>query len=182
MSYHSNRYWLTFNGEIYNHGELRELLVGRGHTFLGTSDTEVVLASYAEWGLGFLSRMRGMFALVLVDVSAGRAVAARDRFGIKPLYYAQKGTMLTFGSEIKQLLSIVGPTQANGPRLFDFLNSGLLDHTADTLHQGVRQIRPGHLMAWDLGREHAADQHPWYALPSENFRGSFTDAAVAFRE
>ena len=84
----SERYWITFNGEIYNYRDLRRELLARGHQFRTQSDTEVLLVAFREWGTGLLDRLRGMFAFAIWDSVEQRLFAARDLFGEKPLYYA----------------------------------------------------------------------------------------------
>lgn len=98
------RYVITFNGEIYNHVELRQELETLGYTFASHSDTEVILAAYDAWGVQCLSKFNGMWAFVLVDTQQHRVFMSRDRFGVKPLYYAQVDGTFAFASEIKVLL------------------------------------------------------------------------------
>jgi len=98
------RYAITFNGEIYNHVELREELEALGYTFASHSDTEVILAAYDAWGVQCLNKFNGMWAFMLVDTQQHRIFVSRDRFGVKPLYYAQTNETFVFASEIKALL------------------------------------------------------------------------------
>lgn len=190
MSYRNGRYWVAFNGEIYNHDELRRTLEALGHRFISHSDTEVLLASYAEWGQDCLPRFQGMFSFVLVDRVAKTFFAARDRFGIKPLYYwvSPFGT-LAFASEIKQFTALPGWSPViNGQRAYDFLAWSILDHTDETLFQGVYQLLPGTSIHLDLSRplavspgtRLASDQ--WYRLAGADFDGSFDTAATLFRD
>ena len=95
---------LVFNGEIYNYRELRQTLCDRGHQFQSQSDTEVVLRAFLEWDTQCFERFKGMFALALWQEPQQRLVLARDRMGIKPLYYSQRAGQLYFGSELKALL------------------------------------------------------------------------------
>lgn len=95
---------VVFNGEIYNHRELRSQLQHLGHRFRSGCDTEVIVHAYEEWGKGLLSRLRGMYAFVVVDNAGKRILAGRDPFGIKPLYYGRQGTQVLFASEIKALV------------------------------------------------------------------------------
>jgi asparagine synthase (glutamine-hydrolysing) len=144
---------LVFNGEIYNFLELRAELEATGEHFATRSDSEVLLRAFAVWGESALDRLRGMFAFVIHDARRQRLFAARDRFGIKPLYYAQTDRGIAFASEIKQLLGLEGlPTRMNLPRVHDFLASGIMDHTDETLFAGVRQLRAGECAAVDLSR------------------------------
>ena len=99
-----HRSTVTFNGEIYNYVELRDELKRRGRSFQTTSDTEVILAMYEEYGLDFILALNGMFAFVLYDRDRRRLIAARDHFGIKPLYYRADDRRVVFASEIKALL------------------------------------------------------------------------------
>jgi asparagine synthase (glutamine-hydrolysing) len=103
MSYANGRYHVIYNGEIYNFAEIREELKALGHCFQSQSDTEIILACYAQWGDESIRRLRGMFALALYDRESGDLFLARDRFGIKPLYYTIQNGSLLFASEVKAL-------------------------------------------------------------------------------
>ena len=105
MQSEDGRLVITFNGEIYNHRELRETLKGLGHSFRSSSDTEVVLAAYRQWGRAFLERLNGMFAMGILDVQARTMLIARDRAGEKPLFYRAIPGELRFASELKALLA-----------------------------------------------------------------------------
>ncbi|MGX5735319.1 asparagine synthase (glutamine-hydrolyzing) [Bosea thiooxidans] len=140
----SGRYHLVFNGEIYNYIELREELRARGEVFVSESDSEVLLRCYILWGVDCLPRLRGMFAFVVWDDREKLLFAARDRYGIKPLYYAALPGGVAFASEIKQLLDLPGGTRRiNLARAHDFLAGGISDHTAETMFQGIHQLRGG---------------------------------------
>src|SRR5262249_20324188 len=95
--------WVTFNGEIYNFGELRSKLEAAGHQFRSRTDTEVIVPGYEEWGDGVVERLDGMFAFGLWDAPRRRLLVARDRTGKKPLFYSHDGHAFRFGSEIKAL-------------------------------------------------------------------------------
>lgn len=107
MSYQNQRFWITFNGEIYNYLELKQELIELGHRFISQSDTEVLLAAYSEWGIGCLERLRGMFALAIWDKEDQNLFLARDRCGEKPLYYWRDRHTLYFASELKSLVAIL---------------------------------------------------------------------------
>lgn len=100
-----NRYLLTYNGEIYNFMELRAELTAKGYSFVSRTDSEVLLYAFAEWGLDVLRRLNGMFAFAIWDRQVQTLTIARDRYGIKPLYYRETGATFLFGSEIKAILS-----------------------------------------------------------------------------
>ncbi len=169
MQYADGRYWLVFNGEIYNYREIRAELEAKGYAFRTLSDSEVLLAAYGEWGEACVGHFMGMFAFALLDRPAGRLFLARDRFGIKPLYYATTREGLAFASEIKQLLELPGLSRgANIARLFDFASTGITDHTSDTLFSAVHQLRGGERLTVDLatfkpGMTIAPER--WYHLP-----------------
>jgi asparagine synthase (glutamine-hydrolysing) len=136
--------WLTFNGEIYNYIELREELRALGREFHTESDTEVLLVAYAQWGTAMLDRLNGMFAFAIWDSRASTVLLARDRFGVKPLYYTTAAGRFRFASEIKGLLvDPAVPRAANDARILEFLAYGLADHTAETMFDGVLQLPPG---------------------------------------
>jgi asparagine synthase (glutamine-hydrolysing) len=139
--------WLVFNGEIYNFVELREELIEKGHRFHSKSDTEVILHAYEEWGHECLDRFNGMWAFALWDNQRQELFCARDRFGIKPFYYAQTGDSFLFASEIKALLAhpAVG-TKPDETTLGTYLAWGVLDHSEQTMFDGILQLRPAHAM------------------------------------
>ncbi len=168
MSYGDGRYWVVYNGEIYNYIELRRELEVAGHRFATRSDTEVLLAAYAEWGGDALDRLIGMFAFVIWDKFAQIAFAARDRFAIKPLYAFATRTGIALASEIKQLIGLPGfSARLNIPRIYDFLSAGIMDHTGETVFDGIRQVRGGEFLRLDLQRQQLGDALPvrrWYSI------------------
>lgn len=193
MSSADGRYWIVFNGEVYNHVELRLQLEACGHRFFSHSDTEVIIAAYREWGKDCLSRFNGMFAFLIYDREHGSLFAARDRFGIKPLYYRVSADGIAFASEIKQFIELPDwQAQVNGQRAYDFLNWGVTDHTDETLFAGVFQLRGGQALVLNLRAMvnggfnfSAGDRLPvqrWYELKPQPFVGSLQEAAERFRE
>lgn len=151
MSCPDGRYWMVFNGEIYNYIELRSQLRRLGRTFRTESDSEVLLQGYAEWGPPVLDKLMGMFAVIIWDSKSQRLFAARDRFGIKPLYVHAGARGIAFASEIKQLLDLPGVSRRAEPsRVWDFITSGITDHSAETMFADVQHIRPGCCLTLDL--------------------------------
>ncbi|HEY6925177.1 MAG TPA: asparagine synthase (glutamine-hydrolyzing), partial [Steroidobacteraceae bacterium] len=141
--------WITFNGEIYNHAPLRALLEAKGHVFRSRSDTEVIVHAYEEYGLDFVKHLTGMFALGIWDAKQRRLVLARDRLGIKPLYYTSSGSRVRFASEIKALLvDPLVPRKLSSQSLFDFLGYEFVP-APDTLFEGIRKLMPGCLLVAD---------------------------------
>ena len=135
--------WLTFNGEIYNYPELRREI--GGDRFSTTSDTEVLMRAHDRWGMDALQRLRGMFAYALWDEPLGELVLARDRFGIKPLYYAEVDGVLYFASEAKALLPFLPSIEIDLEGFKDYLWFQLC-LAGKTLFKGIRELPPGHMM------------------------------------
>ena len=143
--------WITYNGECYNAGELREWLTSRGHKFRSATDTEVVLHLYDELGEACVERLRGMFAFAIWDGDRGRLLLARDRLGIKPLYYALTPEGLVFASEIKAVLAsdlISRNVNTHGVR--SFLRLGHIPPPW-TAVRNVQPLEPGHVATWQDG-------------------------------
>lgn len=189
MCTHDGRYWIVFNGEVYNYIELRAELEKLGHLFISRTDTEVILAAYAQWGERCLSRFNGMWAFAIYDSKARTLFLARDRFGVKPLYYwTSSAGLFAFASEIKQFTVLPGwSARLNGQRAYDYLVFGITDHTEETMFSGVYQVRPGHCvtLAVDdvsaLSPGKSLSTRAWYELRPRPFAGSFDDAAREFR-
>jgi asparagine synthase (glutamine-hydrolysing) len=144
--------WIVFNGEIYNFPELRRELLAKGHRFSSTTDTEVIIHLYEEYGAACLSRLRGMFAFALWDKKDGTLFIARDRVGIKPLYYADTGTALLFGSEIKSLLADPAIRREVDPQMVDRFLTFLYPAGRETLFKGILKLDPGHYLLVKNGR------------------------------
>jgi len=152
MSNEDGSIWVTFNGELYNYRELRGELLAGGHEFRSQSDTEVILHGYEEWGTGgLLERMRGMFAFGLYDPMRG-VVLARDRLGIKPLYYFIDGEKLLFASEVKALAASGLVPNARDPRaIAGFLIAGTVPSPL-TILRDVKCLPPGCYLTYQDGR------------------------------
>ncbi len=138
--------WIVFNGEIYNHAELRQKLIARGHTYRTHSDTESVVHLYEEYGSDCVDHLRGMFAFAIWDKPRHMIFAARDRLGIKPFYYCQRDGAFVFGSEIKALLAYPGiRPEFNTGVLPEYLAFGYVS-SEETLFSGVRKLPAGHTL------------------------------------
>jgi asparagine synthase (glutamine-hydrolysing) len=145
-----HRTTVTFNGEIYNYVELRDALKRRGRPFQTTSDTEVILAMYEEYGADCIPALNGMFAFVLYDRYRRRLIAARDHFGIKPLYYRADGRRVVFASEIKALLRHPDVTSSpDRDAMRDYITFQFVLGEA-TLFAGIRKVQPGHYIELDV--------------------------------
>lgn len=142
---------IVFNGEIYNFNELRAALVTRGHSFTTHSDTEVVLHLYEEYGEEMVHHLRGMFTFFIYDMKKGRLMAARDPFGIKPLYYLMRdGTIRALASEIKSLLLLPGYTkEVNEEAIYQYL-SFQYNPLAETFFRGIYRVSPATYLLIDL--------------------------------
>jgi asparagine synthase (glutamine-hydrolysing) len=155
--------WVTHNGEIYNFPELRAELQRLGHVFRSHTDTEVILHAYEEWGEAALHRFNGMWAFLLWDGRRRRLVCARDRFGVKPLYYAWTDGIIALASEPKAILAtgLVRP-EPNEALIVHYLAHGLVDHTDETFFAGIRAVPPGHVLVIEDGEPRI---RRWYELP-----------------
>ncbi|MFN3988882.1 MAG: XrtA/PEP-CTERM system amidotransferase [Erythrobacter sp.] len=156
------RFVITFNGEIYNYRELRRELQGEGFAFQTTGDTEVILAAYARWGTGCLERLDGMFAFVLYDDARGEVLLARDRLGVKPLYYAPLGDgSLAFASEMKGLLAHPMLARRVSREAVDaFLAWGYVPDRHAIL-EGVHKLPAGHFWRFEVGKARGCPQRWW---------------------
>lgn len=150
MSNQDESLWIVFNGEIYNHAELRKELEGLGQKFkTNHSDTEVILKGYEKWGKNVLGHLRGMFAFTIWDRKKKIVWLARDRMGVKPLYYTDAGGIFAFASEIKSLLEIPGVKRECHERAFyDFLTF-LVSPAPQTLFKNIFKLKPGHSLTVD---------------------------------
>lgn len=152
---------IAFNGEIYNHREVRAELEERGHRFQSECDTETVLHAFLEWDTECFARLRGMFAAALWTESRRRLVLARDRMGIKPLYYHRRGNDVYFASELKGILEHQEvPRRLDTKALEAFLSVNYVPGPR-TLIEGIWKLPPGHLLEWRDGRTH---MERWWKL------------------
>ena len=184
--------WTVFNGEIYNHRDLRSRLEGLGHTYRSRSDTETIVHAYEAWGIGCVHRLRGMFAFAIWDARRQCLYLVRDRLGIKPLYWSRAGDRFLFGSEIKSLLaSGLVRLEANEAVIPEVLSTRYTS-SDETLFRGVHKLLPGHVLEfaggelstmeyWDVPcGDHAS--RPRRARPNDPRLSEQPDTVARFRE
>lgn len=175
---------VVFNGEIYNFIELRETLAGYGHRFRTRSDTETIVHAYEQWGDDFVNHLNGMFAIALWDETRERLLLARDRAGIKPLYFARVNGALIFGSELKALLkSGLVRRELDVAALGQYLSLEYIPAPASIL-RGVRKLEPGHLLTASTNdvRDRAYWDLSLAQSESDPLPGDEADQVCAFRE
>jgi asparagine synthase (glutamine-hydrolysing) len=168
--------WIVFNGEIYNYLELRDQLAKRGHTFRSMTDTEVIVHLYEEYGIDCVRHLRGMFAFAVWDTSHQRLFLARDRVGIKPLYYCQTANAIWFASELKAIL--VDPAVARDislPAIRQFLSFYYLPGE-ETLFQSIKKLSPGHHLTVERGKV-SISQYWDLHFDEDRYAKSFEEAA-----
>ena len=189
MSYAEGRYWLTYNGEVYNYVELREELRGLGHRFISDSDSEVILAAYAQWGQDCQFRFNGMWAFAIWDAREHRLFLSRDRFGVKPLHYCDHAGAFVFASELKAFLTLPWIDGAFDPEILAETLADVYgqEATPDTLLPGVRRLPAGHAMVveadgsiqintWWNTLDHLPQPRASLDEQTEEFRALFFDA------
>jgi len=172
---------VVFNGEIYNFAEIRSELEERGHRFETSSDTEVLVHSYEEYGLELTQRLRGMFAFALWDSKRERLVIVRDRLGIKPLYYWDAGRDgFAFASELGSLKALGGfPREVDIAAMADYLSLGYVPDPA-SIYRGVRKLLPGHRLVWTRDAGPAIERY-WTPIVRERTDLSEEEAAAEIR-
>lgn len=168
MYSYDNKYVVVYNGEIFNYIELREELKNLGYTFKTQTDTEVLLNSYIEWGEKCLDRFNGMWAFAIYNCENESIFLARDRFGIKPLYYYVNKDFMAFASEIPPILKVfpVKPT-ANMQIIFDYLVFNRTDHSNETFFNGIYKLNHGHSMTLSMKTQNKITINKWYNLKNE---------------
>jgi asparagine synthase (glutamine-hydrolysing) len=179
MATRDGRYTIAYNGEVYNFQEIRAELARLGAEFRSSCDTEVVLEAYARWGAGALTRFRGMFALAIWDAREGALFLARDRLGIKPLYYVNGPRGLAFASEVRALLATgLAERRLSRRALTSYFAFGAVSEP-DTILEGVAALAPGHWLRWQGGE---VVSRAYWTLPlAEERDASFAEEVRAIR-
>ena len=179
MTSQSGNVTIVFNGEIYNHVELRNELLALGAKFRSQSDTEVIVAGYEQWGADIATRLRGMFAFALWDRNERKVLLVRDPFGVKPLYYTQSGGTLSFASEVRALIAL-GVTSRRLSR------EGLASHLAfgapqepHTALEGVFSLEPGTVMTATRAQRKTA---AYFSLPRNEAAVGQAEASATLRK
>ncbi len=186
--------WITYNGEVFNAPELRAELEQRGHRFETNTDTEAIVHGYEEWGVDIIGRLRGMFAFAIWDERRKRLVVARDRFGMKPLYYAKDGKQFAFGSEIRPILAALPqlPRQPNHEALYRLFEIGYIP-TPHSAFEHIYQLPAAHYLVHEQGDFSihrywqpeflTTSQQPSITLPAatEQFMEKLRDAVRAWK-
>ena len=164
----SQRYTIVLNGKLYNYAELHDKLQVLGHEFLSQTDDELLLYAYIAWGEKMLDELDGVFALAIYDREEQTLFLARDRFGVKPLYYSMIGQELIFASEIPPILSVLpAKPSANEYAIFDYLVFNRTDQTEQTFFKGIYKLQHGCCMTLDCKQSYTKDSLPiikWYDL------------------
>ncbi|MFH0861092.1 MAG: asparagine synthase (glutamine-hydrolyzing) [Candidatus Altiarchaeota archaeon] len=182
MNDSAGRYTIVYNGEVYNFEELRESLKRRGYKFVSDTDTEVVLYAYIEYGEKSLDMFNGMFAFCIYDREKDSLFLARDRFGIKPLYYFFDGTRFIFSSEIPAILVHDIKTKPNKRVIRDFLLYDITDHTDETFFEGIRIFPKGHCATFNLNANKLKIKKWWVNDFSRKSNIEYNTAVNEFRE
>ena len=187
MSYADGRYELTFNGEIYNFIEIRGELRKKGHTFRGESDSEVILAAFAEWGEKCVERFNGMWTFAVWDAKMGRLFLSRDRFGVKPLFYTEfPGGGMAFASEMKALMPLLDTAEPNKAMFDRYFADNHYENQKECLIRGIWRFPAGHNAWYQNGTlkierywntlDHLVAVPESYGEQVEQFRELFLDA------
>ncbi len=179
--------WVVCNGEIYNHPQLRAELQRRGHRFATSSDTEVLVHLYEEYGEELVQALDGMFAFALWDERRGRLLLARDRFGEKPLFVHEHDGELLFASELSALVAAKPALRALDPAAIDAFFVFAYVPGPETIVPGVRQLAPGHLLSWQREDRRCRERAWWSAseervAPRERLESVLAETARLFEE
>jgi len=175
-----HKYVIVYNGELYNTPELRNELLGRGHTFRSHSDTEVLLTAFIEWGAACVERFNGIFAFAIWSEREQSLFMARDRLGVKPLFYAERNGSFLFGSELKALLAnpLVQP-EIDSEGLAEIFALGPARTPGNGIFRNVSEVKPGYWMRFD---RNGLRLHPYWTLRSQPHEDDFETTVATIRE
>jgi len=181
LSYAKERYWISFNGEIYNFLEIRSELISKGYQFITNSDTEVILAAYIEWNDGMLDKFNGMWAIAIYDTIDNILFLSRDRFGVKPLYYYRDNEKLIFASEVQAIHKLLGNKHPlNSIVIDDIIKGKFFNHgTKFTYIENVFNLPGGYNL---LIRNNKIDIWEWYKMKQITVPKSFDEQADTLRQ
>ncbi|MBV9225932.1 MAG: asparagine synthase (glutamine-hydrolyzing) [Acidobacteriaceae bacterium] len=178
MSNESGSVWITFNGEIFNHAAIRPQLERVGHRYVSRCDTETIVHAFEEYGPSCVEKFRGMFAFAIWDANQQTLFCARDRLGIKPLYYYASDKLFAFASEIKALLKLPEiPTQFEDTLLPEYLTFGYVS-SDKTLFKGIRKLMPGHTLTVNAGTGTVQVKRYWDVPESSAVSGRSDEAWI----
>jgi len=180
MSNEDDTVWIAYNGEIYNFIEIREALLSKGHTFKSRTDSEVIVHGYEEWGTDVVDSLRGMFAFAIFDRRRNRLLLARDRLGVKPVKYYWNGKTLVFASELKAMMHMV-PADLDYSSVNTFLTLKYIP-SPDTILTGVKKVRPGQVVEFDLTSQQRNSRTYWKPAFSPKTRLPFDQATNQFKK
>jgi asparagine synthase (glutamine-hydrolysing) len=173
--------WITYNGEIYNYIELKKGLIEKGHSFISTSDTEVIIAAYREWGMKCVEKFNGMWAFAIYDIEKGIVFASRDRFGVKPFYYANSGEKFVFASEQKAFVRAkLIVAEANEKAVHEYLINGRLESETENFFKGVEELFPGNNLIYSV-KEGTLKIEKYYSLELNEENNSLSDEELIRR-
>jgi asparagine synthase (glutamine-hydrolysing) len=176
----SENFVLVYNGELYNTEDIRQVLLAKGYTFDGWSDTEVLLKSYIEWGENCLSRLNGIFAFAVWDVQNEKLFLARDRIGVKPLFYSRQGSSFLFASEIKAILAHPGVSaKVNREGLSEIFALGPARNPGHGVFAGIHEVKPG---AWMTVERSEIRTKQYWSLISHGHEDSLARTTDKVRE
>ena len=178
-----NSVWVVLNGEIFNYVELRAELIRDGHRFYTQSDTEVIVHLYEQFGDAFVQHLNGQFAIALWDTVRRRLVLARDRTGIRPLFYQRSATHLTFASEVKSLFAVDSTPRRIDPLALAEIFTFWAPLGARSVFEGVQALEPGHLLVLQSGHASVISYWDWeFPAERDHSVGKVDDLARELRE
>lgn len=178
LDWAGERYVLTYNGELYNTQELRHRLISRGHTFRTHSDTEVVIHAYAEYGKSCTELFNGIFAFGVWEVNAKRLFLARDRIGVKPLFYANKDSRLIFASEIKTILVAGHPAAIDRGGIYQLILLGPGRLPGSGVFRDIQELKPGYRAVYEDGK---LQVEQYWKLRDREHREDFSETVECVR-